>query len=160
STDNITNDNTPTFGVAASPYLRFYRGTTLISGSFASGSTFTPSAQADGTFAYKVSAVDDAGNESAASTALNVTIDAAAPAAPDLQAASDSAVPPTDNITNDNTPTFDVAATPYFRLYRASTLLSGAYQSGSSFTPSAQADGTSAYTLTAVDDAGNESAAS
>src|SRR3989442_10255794 len=52
------------------------------------------------------------------------------PGAPDLQAASDSGVSSTDNITNDSTPTFDVTATPYFRFYRGTTLISGAYQSG------------------------------
>jgi hypothetical protein len=79
STDNITNDYTPTFDVSASPYFRFYRGASKISGDYESGSTYTAGVQADGTYDYKLAAVDTAGNESGLSSALNVTIDATAP---------------------------------------------------------------------------------
>ena len=103
-TDNITADNTPTFDLSgASPYFRFYRDSAKISGDYEAGATYTTAVQADGTYSYQVSAVDAAGNESAKSTGLSVTIDtsaSAAPSAPDLQAASDTGVSNSDNITN------------------------------------------------------------
>ena len=42
----------------------------------------------------------------------------AVPSAPDLQAGSDTGVDDGDNLTSDTTLTFDVAAAPYYRLYR------------------------------------------
>ena len=105
--------------------------------------------------------MDAAGNESALSLAVSVTIDTAAPAvpaAPDLQAASDTGISGTDNITADNTPTFTVAGAPFFRFYRGGAKLSGDYQSGASYTTAAQTDGTYLYQVSAVDAAGNESA--
>jgi hypothetical protein len=57
---------------------------------------------------YRVYTVDAAGNLSAAS-ANAVTINPASPGAPDLQAASDLGASSTDNITSDNTPTFDIS---------------------------------------------------
>jgi large repetitive protein len=53
------------------------------------GTTFTTAVQADGSYQYTVCAVDTAGNLSAPSAALPVTIDASIPLAPDLLAASD-----------------------------------------------------------------------
>ncbi len=163
NTDDITNDDTPTFDLSALPYFRFYRDAGQISGNYESGAPYTAGAQPDGTYDYAVSALDVAGNESALSTALSVTIDTAAPtapAAPDLQAASDSGISNTDDITNDNTPTFDVSASPYFRFYRDAGQISGNYESGASYTAGTQADGAYAYAVSAVDAAGNESALS
>ncbi|HEX3149809.1 MAG TPA: Ig-like domain-containing protein [Gemmataceae bacterium] len=96
------------------------------------------------------------------SFALNVLIDTAAPtaptSAPDLQAASDGGVSSTDNITDVTAPTFDVTSTDtYFRFYRNGTSIGGAYQSGNSYTPVTQADGSYTVSATAVDAAGNES---
>ena len=163
NTDNFTADNTPTFDViGGSPYFRVYCDGTLVSGAFESGSYTTP-VQPNGTWQYTATAVDAAGNESAASPALVVTISTQSLAAPeplDLQAASDSGFSGSDNITNDNTPTFDVTVTaPYFRVYRSGTLISG-FETGSSYTAPAQPDGTWSYTVKAADEAGNESPAS
>ena len=160
NSDNNTSDNTPTFDVPASPFFRFFRDGVLISTAFQSGGTFTPAAQADGTFSFTVSAVDAAGNASTPSAGLSVTLDSlapSAPAAPDLQAGSDSGQSNSDNNTSDNTPTFDVSASPFFRFFRDGVLISGAFENGAAFTTGAQADGTFAYTLAAVDAAGNES---
>ena len=77
----------------------------------------------------------------------------------DLQTASDSGVSHTDDITHDNTPTFDVAAVPYFRVYRNGSQISGDYETGKSYTDSVPADGTYVYTVVAMDAAGNESPA-
>ena len=74
-----------------------------------------------------------------------------------LQTASDTGISNSDNITSDDTPTFDVDAGPYFRLYRDGSQISGLYEAGASYTVPTQGDGTSAYTVTAVDAAGNES---
>ncbi|MHB1035357.1 MAG: Ig-like domain-containing protein [Pirellulales bacterium] len=103
STDNITSDNTPTLDVPAplgAPYFRVYRDGVLISGAYETLTTFTAPVQADGTYDVTVAFVDAAGNVSGVSPALRMTIDSAIPSAPDLQAASDTGVSSTDNITN------------------------------------------------------------
>ena len=113
--DNVTADTMPTFEATGAPYYRVYRDGVLVSGYCETGE-YTLAAQSDGTFDYTVTSVDAAGNESAPSPPLRVTIDTeapAAPAAPDLQAESDLGISPTDNLTNDATPTFDVTAAPY-----------------------------------------------
>ena len=159
-TDNVTADNTPTFDLSgASPYFRFYRDGTKISGDYESRTSYTTPLQPDGTYSYQVSAVDAAGNASALSAGLTVTIDTTyAPAAPDLQAASDTGVSQTDNVTADNTPTFDLfGAGPYFRFYRDGVKLSGDYERGTTYTTPLQPDGTYSYQVSAVDAAGNES---
>jgi hypothetical protein len=161
STDNITNTNTPTFTVAAGPYFRLFRDGTQLSGDHETGTTYTTTVQPDGSCTYTVVAIDAAGNVSATSSGLSVTIDTVAPVAPgapDLQAASDSGISSTDNITNIKTPTFSLTGGgPYYRFYRDGTLLSSSYLSGSSYTLTTQSDGTWNYTLSAVDAAGNES---
>ena len=72
--------------------------------------TITSSLLTDGVHSLTVKQTDIAGNTSAASLALSVTIDTSAggPSAPDLVAASDlfgSTGTNTDNLTNDTTPT-------------------------------------------------------
>jgi uncharacterized delta-60 repeat protein len=146
---------------------RVYRNGVLISGTFETGKTFTAPVQPDGTADFTFTAVDVAGNESAsASPALSVTIDTAAPAAtsaPDLQAASDSGYSATDNITNDTTPTFDLAPLPagtFYRIYRDDVLITGRYETAGTFTTAPQPDGAATYSIRVVDAAGNESAGS
>ena len=81
TSDNITNETTPTFDLSgASPYFRFYCGTTQLSGDYETGSTYTTASQSDGTYGFSVTAVDAAGNESSKSTALSVRIDTVTPA--------------------------------------------------------------------------------
>ena len=79
-----------------------------------------------------------------------------APAAPGLQAASDSGAGNSDRLTADNTPTFDVTGAPYFRVYRDGQLVSDPLAAGTSFTSAALADGTYSFTVSAVDAGGNE----
>ncbi|MBN1590165.1 MAG: hypothetical protein JW888_11665 [Pirellulales bacterium] len=163
STDDVTNNTTLSIDVTGSPYYRLFRDGVQISGDYATGS-YTDVALADGTYEYTATAVDIAGNESAPSAPLIVTIDTVAPAAPsiplDLQAASDSGSSDTDNFTNDATPTFDLSAGPYFRIYRDTVVTSSLYESGTTCTLPTQPSGTYDYTVTAVDAAGNESAKS
>jgi len=113
NSDNVTNVTSPTFNISATPYFRFFRDGVQVSGDYETGGSYALPPQADGTYAYAVSAVDAAGNASAAGASLGVTIDTVAPAAPvapDLQAGSDSGVSASDDLTNSRSPKFDVAA--------------------------------------------------
>jgi uncharacterized delta-60 repeat protein len=161
TTDNITNDSTPTINVAGAPYVRLFRGAAQVNADYSTLAVVTDTLSSDNTYSYTARTVDDAGNASAASAALSLTLDRAAPgtpAAPVLQAASDSGLSSSDGITNDSTPTFNVAGAPYFRFYSGSTLLTGSYASGPNYTAPSQLDGAYDYNLAAVDVAGNESA--
>ena len=117
STDNVTNDATPTMngsGAEAGASVTLYdtNGTTLLGSTIADGSgnwSITSTSLSNGAHTLTAKQTDRAGNVSAASTALTVTIDtvaSGAPVAPDLVAASDLGVSNTDNLTNDATPTF------------------------------------------------------
>ena len=67
---------------AANSTVRVYDGATLLGTVTANGSgawSFTTAALADGAHSFTATATDAAGNTSAASTALSVTIDTAAP---------------------------------------------------------------------------------
>jgi hypothetical protein len=124
---------------------------------------------ADGTRAITARETLPGLSESPDSSALSITIDTVAPAAPpapDLDAVSDSGVNNADNITNDTTPTFTgtfpapPSAIP-LTLYRDGVAV-GSTNAGStwSITTAAQADGTYAFTTTIDDAAGNTSAPS
>src|SRR5439155_526352 len=126
----------------------------------------TTSALTAGVHAITATATDPAGNVSAASAALSITIDTTAPAAPsipDLAAASDSGSSSTDNITNVTTPTFTgtAEANSTVRIFSdavqvgSGTATSGAY----SIATSTLGTGAHNITATATDAAGNASAA-
>ena len=79
---------------------------------------FTSPLLADGLHSISATATDAAGNTSAASTQLSLTIDTGAPAAPgepDLDATSDTGVSDTDNLTANNTPAFSGTAEAVLR---------------------------------------------
>ena len=178
NTDNITNVTTPTFtgsGAEAGATVTLYDsdGTTVLGANVADGSgnwTITGSALSQGVHTLKAKETDLAGNVSAASPALSVTIDtaAAAPSAPDLTAASDSGVSNTDNITNVTTPTFagsgaEAGATVTLYDTNGTTVLGTAVANGSgnwTITSSALSQGVHALTVKQTDLAGNVSAAS
>ena len=116
TSDDLTNDDTPTItGTGGTPgdtvTLYDSDGTTVLGratvapdGSWSIDSTTLTHGDHDLTATY----TDPAGNESDPSSALTVTIDTMAPAAPgtpDLAATSDSGISDTDDITSDNTPT-------------------------------------------------------
>jgi hypothetical protein len=116
TTDNITNDNSPTFDlggtIEAGAIIQLFRdGATLVGASSGAGSVTDAGPVTDGGHAYTARQVDVAGNAGNPSTGLNVTIDtvANAPTAPDLQAGSDCGASPTYKITKDATLTFDLA---------------------------------------------------
>ncbi len=177
STDNLTRlDNSGTasrlqFGVsgtAAGATVTIYADGTAVGSATASGTTTTVITNgardlADGSHSITARQMVPGSTESPDSPALSITVDTLAPAyptAPDLQAASDGGVSQTDNVTNDATPTFTVAAGTYFRFYRDTVKISGDYQTGTSYTPAVQPDGSYNYQVSAADAAGNESALS
>ena len=113
ATDRITNDTTPSFEVTIPlPFFRVYADGVLISGLCDADAPFTAPAQAEGIHRYTISAVSLAGEESPQSGPLTVTIDTTAPTGtvPDLNAASDTGVSSTDNITQGISPAFDGTA--------------------------------------------------
>ena len=124
TTDNLTNDTTPTItGTAeAGSYIVLYDtdgstilGTAVTLGTNAAGAaggtntwSITSSTLSTGIHSLTAVATDAAGNTSSSSSALSITIDTVtvAPTNLDLAIASDSAGRSTsDDITNDNTPT-------------------------------------------------------
>jgi len=113
STDNITSITTPTFKGTAEvgSTVTLFDGPTMI-GTVVTSTTgawsFTAPILASGAHNIAATATDAAGNVSALSGALVVTIltSSAAPSTPDLIATSDSGVSNTDNITKVVRPTF------------------------------------------------------
>jgi regulation of enolase protein 1 (concanavalin A-like superfamily) len=175
STDNITNITTPTFtGTAeAGSTVTLYDsdGTTSLGSAVATGGNWsiTSSTLNAGVHTVTAKATDAAGNVSAASSALAVTVDATAPtapSAPDLATASDSGSSSTDNLTNNTTPTFTgtAEAGSTVTLYDSdgTTSLGSAVATGGnwSITSSTLNAGVHTVTAKATDAAGNVSAAS
>ena len=127
--DNITNDDTPTFTITNDTarvkgpggvtidedngktaeviawYLSAAGGDSRTEQSGETANTFTPSALSDGTYKLSAKFIDKAGNE-AESTVLTFVIDTAVPAAPttlDLDSADDTGRSNSDNITSTTT---------------------------------------------------------
>src|SRR5205814_1606752 len=132
--------------------------------------TITSSALSSGAHTLTVKQTDIAGNTSAASAPLVVTIDtaAAAPRAPDQQPAEDAGSSSTDNITNVTTPHFsgsgaEAGATVTLYDTNGTTVLGTAIANGSgnwTITSSALTDGVHTLTVKETDIAGNTSTAS
>ncbi|HEX9694958.1 MAG TPA: Ig-like domain-containing protein, partial [Actinomycetota bacterium] len=171
STDDITNVTTPVIrveGTDANVTVDLIKAaSTLVTGTTSLAGLVdltVPDVLADGAHAFTAVATDAAGNESAASPELTITVDTtapAAPAAPDLVAASDTGASGTDNITNDATPDVTVSGEADAIL----TVLAGATQLGQrtgdgTITSSSLTDGTHTLTATATDVAGNTGAVS
>ena len=121
NSDGITNDTTPRVsGIGdANATVNLYDtdGTTLLGSTVANGAGFwviTSSALAAGSHTLTARQVDAAGNVSAASTGLSLTIDStvAAPAAPALAAPSDTGTAG-DRLTSATTPTVTGIAEAY-----------------------------------------------
>ncbi|SDE56494.1 Ig-like domain (group 3) [Massilia sp. PDC64] len=175
---------TVTFTFSEDPGATFTAGDVNVSGgtlSALSGSgtvrtaTFTPAADTDnGHASIGVDAgtyADAAGNNGAARTSPTLTFDTkapGAPAAPDLASASDSGTSSADDVTNVATPTFtgtagSVEAGATVKLYDGAAVIATTTAAGDgswSVDASALAEGAHTITATAVDAAGNESAAS
>jgi len=168
STDNVTNVTSPTFDVASTDaYFRFYRNGAQISGDYQSGTAYGTAGQVEGAWTYAYAAVDAAGNVSALSPGLGVTIDTTPDAGVptiDLRAESDTDFPD-DNVTRLNDLIFDVvSSSPYFRIYRDGVGASQppvlgddgqVYRPGGSEQILGQPDGAYSYSAVGVDVAGN-----
>ncbi|HAN15627.1 MAG TPA: hypothetical protein DCP73_08615, partial [Chloroflexi bacterium] len=182
TTDNLTNDTTPTItGTAeAGSYVVLYDtdgstilGTVVTPGTNAAGAaggtdtwSITSSTLSTGIHSLTAIATDAAGNVSSTSTALSITIDTAtvAPTNLDLVVTSDSAGRSTsDNITNDNTPTITGTAeagssvTLYATLNGTTTAVGTGTTSGTiaSGAPPTGATGTWSITTSALADGVN-----
>ena len=128
--DNITNDNTLTLtGTAeANATVKVYDGATLLGTATANGSgawSYTTAALANGAHSFTATATDVAGNTSAASAALSVTVDTIAPVAPTIASFSNDSGVTGDGITNDNTLTLTgtAEANSTVKVYDGATLL-------------------------------------
>src|SRR5439155_47948 len=146
--------------------VNLFRGATPVSTRTGNGSITDAAAVADGTLSYTATQTDLAGNTGAASTALSVVLDTAAPAAPtapDRPPGSDSGATNTDNITTGTSGIFDLAgsgSSALVNLLRGATSVASRSGAGSITDSAAVADGTLSYTATQTDVAGNLSAAS
>lgn len=169
--DRLTNDSTPTLtGTAeAGATVTILRNGVSIGTALAAANgswSFTTAVLADGLHNFTATARDAAGNNGPASTALTLTIDTGAPAAPALAlaAASDSGAAG-DRLTNDNTPTLtgtaEAGATvTILRNGAIAGTTTAAADGGWTYTSAALADGTHAFTAFATDAAGNAGPAS
>ncbi len=123
-----------------------------------SGSPWTDTGiPADGSYAYAVSALDAAGNESARSTARTITVDTTAPPAPAITAAA-SPVSGSPAITW-SLVTDERTGIASYQVYRDGTLIATTSNATTSATDSGASEASHTYTLKAVDGAGNLSAA-
>ncbi|WP_159439859.1 Ig-like domain-containing protein [Pontibacter lucknowensis] len=126
--------------------------------------TYTPNTDAVGTdnFSYRVSN----GTTTSNTATINVTIvELAAPSVPDLLSSSDTGISNSDNITNDNTPTFSGTATAGYTvtLYSGGSAVGTAQADASgkwTITSSSLADGAHSMTAITVDGTGSQSPAS
>ncbi len=162
--DGVTSVTTPVFtGTAeAGSTVRLYDtdGATVLGTTVATGGvwTITSSALAQGTHSLTVKAIDAAGNTSAASPALSVTIDTVAPPTPTVAS--------TSGITGITTPTFtgtaEAGSTVTLYDTDGATVLGTTVAAGGTWTitTSVLAEGAHALTVKATDIAGNTSAAS
>ncbi|GAB3402288.1 Ig-like domain-containing protein [Massilia agilis] len=175
SSDRVTSAVQPTItGTAeAGATVKLYDGATEIGSGTADGtgkwSISTTGTLADGSHNITAKATDAAGNVSVASSALAVTIDATAPAAPStlaLAAASDSGRSNSDGVTSVRQPTFEGAAEAgtTIKLYDDATEIGSGTADGTgkwSITPTANLSyGEHSITAKATDAAGNISGAS
>ncbi len=175
SNDRVTNVITPTLtGTAeAGSTITVYDtdGATVLGTAAATGGAWsiTSSALAQGVHSLTAKATDAAGNVSAASGRLDITIDTAAPATPatpTLDPASDSGSSHSDRITSNATPvvngTAESGSTVTLYDTDGTTVLGTAVATGGawSITSSGLATGAHSLTATARDLAGNVSAAS
>ncbi len=171
--DNRTNVQAVTVkGTAnASATIKLFDGANQVGTAVADANgawSMTTTALNEGLRVLSATATDSAGNESAASALLTVTIDLTAPAAPvslDLPTASDNGLSTVDNVTSTTTPTLTgtAEANATIKVFDRATLLGTTTASASgawTFTSPVLADGTHTLTATATDAAGNVSAAS
>jgi large repetitive protein len=173
--DNITSLTKPTiggYGVEPGAKVELFEGDKLLASASADADgnyTITLPTQAEGVHHLAVRQTDVAGNQSAVSASLDLTIDTkvSALANPHLAAVSDTGVSSTDGITNYKRPILEGSgAEPdaAIKLYDGATLVSTGYGHADgtwSLQPTMDlAEGVHAFTVQTVDVAGNTSASS
>ena len=170
NTDNVTKATAPTFTgkTEAGATIKLFDGAMQV-GSAKANSTgawsIKSSVLTEGVHALTTQVTDVAGNTSAASTALSVTIDTKAPTPPtipDLRSTTDSGASNSDNITNVTTPTFvgTAEANATVTLYEGAKALGSAKASAGgswSIKSSALIDGKHVINARSTDLAGNVS---
>ena len=158
------NDDTPAVsGTAeASATVEIFDGVSSLGTVAADGMgawSFTSPQLSEGAHAIKAKAIDLATNESALSSAVNITIDTTAPSAPSISS-------PTNNTnTSDTTPTLSGTAEndATVTVYDGVTTLGTTTANGSgawTYTPSALSEGAHSFTAKATDAANNQGVAS
>ncbi len=167
TTDNQTNDNTPTLtGLAeANAQVEVFNGETSLGTATANAAgvwSLTPTALPDGVVTLTAQATDIAGNFSARSTPLSVTIDTTAPIRPEIAAFTDDSGVVGDATTNDVTPTLTInaAGAVGVEVFDGEAFLGNATAGASgvwTFTSAALTDGPHQLTAVARDLAGNQS---
>jgi hypothetical protein len=165
-TDNLTNLTSLSFSASCNigEYVTLVRDGISLSetNTWCGNSPITLTDTSAATAAYAITYTDVAGNTTAASSGLNVSIDTSpptSPSAPDLQFGSDTGDSSSDNITNDTTPTFDLScetdATVTLKINGVADV-SGTCMAGFvSLTANTLGDGTYTITATQTDLAGN-----
>ena len=181
--DNITNDDTPTFsitndasrvkntgGVAIDEdngktaeviawYLSAAGGDSRTEQSGETANTFTPSALSDGTYKLSAKFIDKAGNE-AESAVLTFVIDTTAPAkpssAPNLASSYDTGRSDSDNITNALHLLITSGSAYGSKIYDNGVVVASSPSGNGHFLASIS-EGTHSLTSTHLDEAGNES---
>ncbi len=172
STDNLTNKQSVTITGTAEvgAIVELFDGTTSLGTTTANASgafSFTVTL-ADGAHAITAKATDASGNASAASTALAITVDGTAPAAPtglDLAAADDTGSSNSDNVTSQTsglTITGQAEANARIELFDGTTSLGTTTSdaNGAFSLDVTLAAGARSITAKAIDAAGNVGAAS
>ncbi|HLA85469.1 MAG TPA: tandem-95 repeat protein, partial [Thermoguttaceae bacterium] len=162
--DNVTNDNTPTVSVTGETgaYLAIYSNTGGKLGEALAASTVSITATAMANGAHQLTAVasDAAGNESEASTALQVTIDTSAPATPTLAlAATDDTGSAGDSTTEKTSVRLEGVAEAGSRVtLNAGTAINADGTTGAfGYDAVALVFGANVFTVTSTDLAGNTS---
>ena len=159
--DGITNDNTLTLTGTAetNSTVKVYEGATLLGTATANGSgawSYTTATLPNGAHSLTATATDAAGNTSANSSALAVTIDTVAPAAPILTGDTVSG-------THQVTLTGTAEANSTIKVFEGATQLGTATTNSTgawTFTTAPLGAGAHDFTATATDVAGNTSALS
>ena len=168
--DGITNANTLTLTGTAEANARSRsmtapRCSAALPPTVAGAWSFTTAALSNAIHSFTATATDAAGNTSAASTALSVTVDTVAPVAPTITSFSPDSGVVGDGITNASTLTLTgtAEANSTVKVYDGATLLGSATANGTgawSFTTAALSNAIHSLTATATDAAGNTGAAS
>ena len=176
STDNVTADTTPNVSASGGSAgdtmtISATKGASTESCSYVVGSATSCDLPAltDGSWTLTSRLTDPAGNQSAASSGLPLSVDStatSAPGAPDLASGSDTGTSNSDNVTSDTSPTFSVPGgssgdTATVTATNGATTKTCSYTVGSasSCDLSGLTDGSWSVSGTLTDPAGNTSAA-